>query len=113
MQSGNVTVDGQILPVNFNLNAIRNFCTVNKLKVSQLSAIEEDFDLSIRLAYAGVKEGHRLVGKEYDVTVDDFAAQIGFDGLSSIMQVFADSLPQTESEKNGQAAVTVSRKKLQ
>lgn len=109
MQSGNVNIGGQNLPVSFNLNAIRLFCKENGLKISQLAGIEEDFDLSIRLAYAGVKEGHRLEKKEFTLDIDDFAAEVGFDGLNEILQVFAESLPQGD-EKNGQAAKTPQKK---
>lgn len=75
--------------VEFNWNAIADFVESEGLKLSNL---EDMRDLTVsqitRLIYCGVKEGERLDGHDFGMSLLDFGALLSPSKVSDILDIY-------------------------
>tara|TARA_R100000655_G_scaffold78897_1_gene118293 strand:- start:676 stop:999 length:324 start_codon:yes stop_codon:yes gene_type:complete len=94
MEAQPIMVAGKKRPVKFGFAALRAFGDETNTSLNDLSAISEDITMTqaIGLCWAGLKDGARSVGEEFNLSLDDVGDLLDEDpdALSSIMNVFAD-----------------------
>ncbi len=100
-----ITASGQQFPVNFGMNALREFN--QKIGVEKLADLARLDTLTIsemtELTYIAVKHGCRLERQAFDFSFEDFCDKIGYPEIMAVFSAFIEAV--TVSEKNGVAAM--------
>lgn len=85
-----IELDGKKYRVEFNWNTITEYCEIKNIE--DLSALDSLKNLSasdLRLfIYCALKEGERMEGKEFLVSVLDLGGILKFQDIQHLMQVF-------------------------
>tara|TARA_R100000654_G_scaffold39612_2_gene65451 strand:- start:2439 stop:2786 length:348 start_codon:yes stop_codon:yes gene_type:complete len=104
-----VILNGQDYPVRFGMNSLRVFCHATGRSLQDLEKI--GFDLSLNdaceLIKAGLSDGARKAGKDFQMTTEDIADLLDedFEALQRVLDVFATQFTakagSTGNEKGG------------
>ena len=75
-------------PIKFGMNALSHFCTDVGVSLSGLGKLLSDVDIEsiVKLLYYGLKDGARVDGTTYDLTLEQTADLV--DDMSKLTEVF-------------------------
>lgn len=104
-----VILNGKDYPVRFGMNAMRLFCKETERSLQDLDKLGQDMSLddACFLIKAGLTDGARKAGKEFDLGVEDIADILDddFDALQKVLDVFSEQfsakMGQTEGNEKG------------
>lgn len=98
-----VTVKGEKLPISFNMKALFGFTKASGVGLDSLdNLMGQDPEVLEELFYQGLKEGHRLEGKELEIKKEDVLAVdlVEFEGYTKALEAGLSSTP--VKKKKGQ-----------
>jgi hypothetical protein len=107
-----VTVKGEKLPISFNVRTLLGFTKASGVGLDSLdNLMGQDPEVLEELFYQGLKEGHRLEGKELEIEKKDVLA-VGleeFEGYTKALEAGLSSTP--VKKKKGQTKQAAPTKK--
>jgi len=112
-----VIINGKDYPVRFGMNSLRLFCRETNRSLQALDKLGEDMSLddACFLIKAGLTDGARKAGTEFDLSVEGIADILDddFDALQSVLNVFSEqfSAKMGGSEGNAKGSKKAPKKK--
>lgn len=119
MQSGNVKIAGQDMPIYYGMFARQQYLDELGINIADMADEEKTEQIlnrantlegSIRLAYICIKDGHRKAKKEFSLTYEDFCDLLDDEPdylsvLNTISEYVTGNSPavETPTAKNGKA----------
>ena len=81
-------------PIRFGMNALRIYCKQTNRSLNDLQKLGQDMSLddAVQLMFAGLRDGSRVAGKEFTLTIDDLTDILDedFDALQKCLNVFSE-----------------------
>jgi len=89
---------GEVRPVKYGWNALATFGDLSGTGLNDLDKFETEMHFSdvLYLIYAGLKEGARADGKDFDLTVQDVGDFLDTesDKIQEFLDVFTSQMPE-------------------
>jgi hypothetical protein len=89
-----VILNKKDFPIRFGMNALRIYCKKTNTSLQDLDKLGQDISLdnACQLILAGLQDGARVAGKDFDLTVEDIADILDDDmeALQKCFDVFAE-----------------------
>ena len=89
-----VILNGKDYPIRFGMNALRIYCKRTKTSLQDLDKLGQDISLddACQLILAGLQDGARVAGKDFDLTIEDIADILDedFEALQKCFDVFGE-----------------------
>jgi len=84
-----VILNKKDFPIRFGMNALRIYCKKTNTSLQDLDKLGEDLSLdkACQLILAGLQDGARVAGKDFDLTVEDIA-DILDDDMEALQKCF-------------------------
>ena len=103
MKATPVFINGVDYPVKYGFAALRAFTDVTGTTLQELSKLGDSMTTTqaLALVWAGLKDGARVMKKDFDLSIDDVADLIDEDqeAMNKVLAVFQDSLAQPSKNK--------------
>ena len=101
-----VILNGQDYPIRFGMNALRIYCKRTNRSLQDLDKLGQDMGLddAIELILAGLQDGARVAGKDFDLTIEGIADILDedFDALQKCFNVFSEQFSAKFQEKGNE-----------
>lgn len=102
-----VILNGKDYPVRFGMNALRVFCKETGRNLQDLDKFGKDMSLddACFLIKAGLQDGSRKAGTEFDLGVEEIADLLDddFDALQKVLDVFSNQFAAKSGGTEGNA----------
>jgi len=89
-----VILNGKDYPIRFGMNALRIYCKRTNTSLQDLDKLGQDISLddACQLIIAGLQDGARVAGKDFDLTIEDIADILDedFEALQKCFDVFGE-----------------------
>jgi len=103
MKASPIRIAGIIYPVKYGFAALRNYCEITGSSMEDLSKFKDEMTITqaVALAWAGLKDGARVMKKPFTMELDDVADLVDEDedALFKITAVFAEHYGSAEDAK--------------
>ena len=101
-----VILNKKDFPIRFGMNALRIYCKKTNTSLQDLDKLGQDISLdnACQLILAGLQDGARVAGKDFDLTVEDIADILDDDmeALQKCFDVFADQFAAKFEQKGNE-----------
>ena len=88
-----VILNGKDYSIRYGMNALRMYCKQTNKSLNDLEKLGQDMSLddACQLILAGLRDGARVAGKEFSLSVEDMADILDedFDALQKCLNVFS------------------------
>jgi hypothetical protein len=102
-----VIINGKDYACRFGMNSLRLYCKETNINLTDLDKLGENMTLddACYLIKAGLTDGARKAGKEFDLTVEDIADMLDedMDALQKVMEVFTNQFTAKAGGDEGNA----------
>jgi|TARA_R100000388_G_scaffold39921_2_gene30822 hypothetical protein len=109
-----ITINGKEHPIRFGMNALRIFCKETDRSLNDLGTLGKNMTLddSCQLIKAGLSDGYRKAGKEFNISVEDISDFLDddMDLLTRAMNIFSEQF-NTEDKGNDKGNTLPKKKK--
>tara|TARA_A100001201_G_scaffold32268_1_gene34726 strand:- start:5604 stop:5930 length:327 start_codon:yes stop_codon:yes gene_type:complete len=96
MKATPIFINGVDYPVKYGFAALRAFSDVTGTNLQELSSLGDNMTITqaLALVWAGLKDGARVMKKDFDLSIDDVADLIDEDqdAMNKVLAVFQDSI---------------------
>ncbi len=112
-----VILDGKDYPIRFGMNALRIYCKQTNRSLQDLDKLGHNMGLddACHLILAGLQDGARVAGKDFDLTIEEIADILDedFQALQKCFDVFAEQFSAKSKDEGNEKEVkkTPRRKK--
>jgi hypothetical protein len=104
-----VILNGKDYPIRFGMNALRIYCKQTNRSLQDLDKLGVDMSLddACQLILAGLRDGARVAGKEFSLSVEDIADILDddFAALQSCFDVFTTQFTAKFDQKGNEKEV--------
>lgn len=98
-----VDLNGGSYPISFGMAALAEFLDKAGLQLSELDTLGQNLSLTnaLQLVHIGLQHGGRITKEPYKAEFVDTCDLLDSDpeGLTNVLAVFADSLPEVDEKK--------------
>ena len=109
-----IKIADQTFSIRFGMNALRIFCKKTGKNLNDLQTLGQGMSLdeACHLIFAGIEDGCRKAGQEFNLTIDELSDLLDedFDALPRAMDIFGEQFT-IQNSGNKKAAVKSKRKK--
>lgn len=103
MKATPVFIAGQDYPVKYGFAALRAFSDATGTTLGDLGTLGDNMTITqaLALVWAGLKDGARVMKKDFVLTIDDVADLMDEDdeAMNKVLKVFQDSLAKPTKNK--------------
>lgn len=103
-----VIINGKDYPVKYGFAALRAFTDETNITLNELGKLGDNMTITqaLALVWAGLKDGARVTGNEFNMSIDDVADLIDKDqeALTKVLSVFQKSISQPKQTKGKKKA---------
>ena len=89
-----VILNGKDYSIRYGMNALRMYCKQTNKSLTDLEKLGQDMSLddACQLILAGLRDGARVAGKDFSLSVEDMADILDedFDALQKCLNVFSE-----------------------
>jgi len=104
-----VILNGKDYPIRFGMNALRIYCKRTNRSLQDLDKLGVDMSLddACQLILAGLGDGARVAGKDFDLTIEDVADILDedFEALQKCFDVFGEQFSAKFDQKGNEKEV--------
>lgn len=108
MEATPVIINGRDYPVKYGFAALRAFTDETNITLNQLGQIGDNMTITqaLALVWAGLKDGARVTGSKFEMSIDEVADLIDKDqeALTRVLSVFQKSISQPKASKGKKKA---------
>ena len=111
-----VILNGNDYPIRFGMNALRIYCKRTNRSLQDLDKLGQDMGLddACQLILAGLQDGARVAGKDFNLTIEDIGDILDedFEALQKCFDVFGEQFAaKFKNEGNEKEVKKTPRKK--
>lgn len=108
MKAKPIFIDGKDYPVKYGFAALRIFSEATGTTLNDLAKLGDNISITqaLALVWAGLKDGARAMGTDFELSIDDVADLLDNDqeAMEKVLEVFQDSLAKPEKGKRKKKA---------
>lgn len=108
MKATPIFINGKDYPVKYGFAALRAFSDVTGTTLNELNQLGKTMTITqaLALVWAGLKDGARVMNKEFDLSIDDVADLMDEDdqAMNKVLEVFTASLAKPTKSKGKKKA---------
>jgi hypothetical protein len=109
MKAKPIFIDGKDYPVKYGFAALRIFSEATGTTLNDLAKLGDNISITqaLALVWAGLKDGARAMGTDFELSIDDVADLLDNDqeAMEKVLGVFQDSLAKPEKGKRKKKAM--------
>ena len=108
MEATPIFINGKDYPVKYGFAALRAFTDATNTTLNELGSLGDSMTMTqaLALVWAGLKDGARVTGNKFEMSIDDVADLIDKDqeALTKVLAVFQKSISQPKASKGKKKA---------